>query len=291
MIGSQIGAYIIREEIGKGGMSTVYRAYQPNVDRDVAIKIIKKSFVGKEEIVQRFQREARLIARLEHPHILPIYDYDGGHEPPYIVMRLMQYGTLEKLSTKPLELTQISTLLKQISTAIDYAHRQGILHRDIKPSNILIDQEGNAIIADFGIARMIGEPTSEENITEVGVLVGTPNYMAPEQVLGDGIIENRADIYALGVLLFQMLTGKLPYENSNAMGVLLMHVQSPVPSVTEHNPRLHPGLDEVIAKVLAKNPKERYNTALELSQEFDRIYQSSSSHDRRQSDSKIQTSS
>jgi len=285
MIGSQIGAYIIREEIGKGGMSTVYRAYQQNVDRDVAIKVIKKSFVGKEEIFQRFQREARLIARLEHPHILPIYDYDGGHEPPYIVMRLMQYGTLEQLFTKPLQLTKISILLKQISTAIDYAHRQGILHRDIKPSNILFDQEGNAIIADFGIARIIGEQTMEENITEVGVLVGTPNYMAPEQVLGDESVGNRADIYALGVLLFQMLTHKLPYENSNAMGVLLMHVQSPVPRVTEHNPSLPTGLDEVIAKALAKNPVQRYNSALELANEFDQIYKSPSSPDRRQSDS------
>jgi predicted ATPase len=232
------------------------------VDRDVAIKVITKAVAGDESAVWRFQREARLIARLEHPHILPVYDFDGGHDPPYIVMRYLDSGTLKEVMKQgPLPHDEISYLVRQVGSALDYAHRQGIVHRDVKPSNIMIDREGNAVVTDFGIARMVSGRDAGRQITETGVTVGTPDYMAPEQVKGDSDVDHRADIYALGVILFQMLTGHLPFVSDIPMGVLFMHIQQPVPSAVERNPDLPPTVDDVIARALAKEPAGRYSSA------------------------------
>ena len=163
---SQLGPYELIEEIGRGGMATVYRAYQPNMGRDVAIKVIVKSLVGDSDSIQRFQREARLIARLEHPHILPVYDFDGRHDPPYIVMRYLHSGTLKHiLAQGPLPPVEASHLIQQVGSALDYAHRQGIIHRDVKPSNIMIDREGNAFVTDFGLARMVSDASNSQEIT------------------------------------------------------------------------------------------------------------------------------
>src|SRR5262245_39274680 len=152
MIGTRLGPYEIVEEIGKGGMATVYRAYQPNVGRFVAVKVIHRYIAGDSTALERFQREARLIARLEHPHLLPVYDFDASHDPPYIVMRYLEGGTLkEVIDHVTLPLGEVAYLLRQVSSALDYAHRQGVVHRDIKPSNIMIDPDGNAFVADFGI--------------------------------------------------------------------------------------------------------------------------------------------
>ncbi|RMG76108.1 MAG: serine/threonine protein kinase, partial [Chloroflexi bacterium] len=157
MIGTRIGSYEIIEEIGRGGMATVYRAYQPSTDRFVAIKVIHQSVALMDQGIERFQREARLIARLEHPHLLPVFDFDASHDPPYIVMRYLEGGTLKDILDKhPLPLNEIAFMMRQITSALDYAHRQGVIHRDIKPSNIMIDQEGNAFLMDFGIARISG---------------------------------------------------------------------------------------------------------------------------------------
>lgn len=155
LISEHLGPYRILAEAGKGGMATVYRARQTSVERDVAIKVILKGIAGDSDAVQRFQREARLIARLEHPHILPVYDFDGSHEPPYIVMRYLDGGTLKDVMTQGLlPHDEVAYLMWQVCSALDYAHRQGITHRDVKPSNILIDREGNAFVTDFGIARL-----------------------------------------------------------------------------------------------------------------------------------------
>jgi hypothetical protein len=251
------------EEIGRGGMATVYRAYQPSMDRMVAIKLILTTIANNPLVVQRFQREARLVARLEHPHILPVYDFDAGYNPPYIVMRYLNGGTLTQIleqgALPPLE---AAYLLRQVGLALDYAHRQGIIHRDIKPSNILIDREGNAFVSDFGIARIV----ADQQLTISGAIVGTPNYMAPEQAQGIGQVDYRADIYALGVILFQMLTGSLPFEADTPMGVLMKHLQEPPPHIVTYNPALSPALDEIIQRALAKAPADRYNSALELVQ-------------------------
>jgi serine/threonine protein kinase len=228
MIGTRVGIYEIVEEIGRGGMATVFRAYQPSMERFVAVKVIHKSIATDDTAVERFMREARLVAKLEHPHLLPVYDYDGEHEPPYIVMRYLESGTLsDVLERGPLPLVEIAHMMRQIASVLDYAHRQGIIHRDIKPSNIMIDAEGNAFLTDFGIAR-ITETTETHGLTQTGFAVGTPGYMAPEQGLGD-TVDARVDIYALSVMLFQMATGRMPYTSETPMGVILKHLNDPVP--------------------------------------------------------------
>src|SRR5215468_5451427 len=182
MIGTRLGQYELVEEVGKGGMATVFRAYQPNVDRYVAVKVIHRSIATDATNLERFQREARLVTKLEHPHLLPIHDYDGAHDPPYIVMRYLESGTLKDvLDHGKIPFEEIVYMMRQIASALDYAHRQGVIHRDIKPSNILIDADGNAFLTDFGIARMT---EAGQGLTQTGYAVGTPGYMSPEQGMG-----------------------------------------------------------------------------------------------------------
>jgi serine/threonine protein kinase/tetratricopeptide (TPR) repeat protein len=268
VIGTKLGSYEIIEEIGKGGMATVYRAYQPTIGRHVAVKVIKKSIVEDEVAMGRFRREARLVARLEHPHLLPIYDFDGSHDPPYIVMRYLEGGTLKDVLRRgsvPFE--EIGYLLRQIAAALDYAHRQGIVHRDIKPSNIMIDREGNAFVADFGIARPYArsKASTGQDLTQSGSLIGTPDYMAPEQAMGKEL-DHRADIYSLGVILFEMLTGQLPYQSNSPMGVAIQHIEEPVPSACALNASLPSRTDKVLRRALSKDPSERYQTVSELAE-------------------------
>ncbi|MCA9906049.1 MAG: serine/threonine protein kinase, partial [Anaerolineae bacterium] len=262
LVGTRLGPYEIIEEIGKGGMATVYRAYQPSIGRFVALKIIHRAIASDSKALERFQREARLIARLEHPHLLPVYDYNGEHDPPYIVMRYLEGGTLkDALEAGAIPLTDTVHILRQVSAALDYAHRQGVIHRDIKPSNVLIDTEGNAFLMDFGIARLV---ESESGITQTGFAVGTPTYMSPEQGMGLHNVDGRSDIYALGIVLFQMLVGRAPFEGENAMAIIMQQIQTPSPNVSELNPELQPEIDEVVKRALEKQPDERYQTATEL---------------------------
>lgn len=277
MMGAYLGSYQILEEIGRGGMATVYRAYQPSVERDVAIKVIKQNVtVGGTKGVERFRREARLIARLEHPHILPIYDFDGGHNPPYIVMRYLKGGTLKDfLSRAPLPVLEVGYILRHVASALDYAHEQGIIHRDIKPSNIMIDQQGNAFLSDFGIARFTeSHPkrrksnNQETPITQSGTVMGTPEYMSPEQALAEEPLTHRADIYALGIVLFQMLTGQLPFTGNSTTAIFLKHIQELMPSAVALNPNLPISIDIVLGRALAKQAGDRYATAAELASAF-----------------------
>ncbi|NUM46314.1 MAG: protein kinase [Anaerolineales bacterium] len=267
MIGTKLGSYEIIEEIGKGGLATVYRAFQPNVGRYVAIKVLRGSFDENPDAVARFQREARMVARLEHIHILPVYDFDGINDPPYIVMRLLDGGTLkELLNQEPLTYGEIIKLLRQIASALDYAHRQGVIHRDIKPSNIMIDRDSNVYVTDFGLARLVDRASDSgvRELTQAGMVMGTPAYMAPEQGMGEDEIDQRADIYSLGVILYQMLTGELPFAAPTAMGMLLQHFQEPVPSAVERNTTLPPSVDAILQKAMAKSPADRYQRAGEL---------------------------
>ncbi len=267
MIGSRLGAYEIRAEIGRGGVSTVYRAYQPNVDRDVAIKVIRRSLAGDERAVQRFHREACLIARLEHPHILPIYDFDGGHDPPYIVMRCLDCGSLaEVLAQGMLSVGEVIRLARQVAAALNYAHRQGVVHRDVKPSNILIDAEGNACVTDFGLAQMVGGPEVGRPTAAGWAIVGTPHYMSPEQASASADVDHRSDVYALGVILFEMLTGRLPFDAEEPLTLLAKHMQDPIPSSVALRPELPPAVDAVFARALAKDRDERYDSVLELAE-------------------------
>jgi class 3 adenylate cyclase/tetratricopeptide (TPR) repeat protein len=261
LIGTKLGSYEILEEVGRGGMAAVYRARQTSVDRDVAIKVIQGNFSADDQAVMRFQREARLIARLEHPHILPVHDFDGAHQPPYIVMRYLEGGTLKNvLQRGRLPIEEALYLLSQVVGALDYAHRQGIVHRDIKPSNIMIDKDGNAFVTDFGIARII--ENSEGQITGTGTMLGTPDYMSPEQIRGESDLDLRADIYSLAVMAFQMLAGRLPFQSATPMGVVVMHLNLPVPDITTLVPELPEGTNAVLKKAMAKDRELRYDSVV-----------------------------
>lgn len=273
MVGTKLGLYELLEEIGHGGMAVVYRAYQANIDRYVAIKIIQKNIFEQPKFLERFQREARVIARLEHPHILPVYDFDGSHEPAYIVMRYVDSGTLKELIRKrTLRYEEVSHLLRQTASALDYAHRQGILHRDIKPSNILLDREGNAVVADFGIARFM-DSSADQSITQQGEAIGTPDYISPEQALGKSDVNRRADIYSLAVVTFEMLAGRLPFVAENSIQMTMKHIQEPAPLITTVQSSLPPALNPVMLRALAKDPDDRFETTVQFADEVIRALQ------------------
>jgi len=255
----KLGPYEITEEIGAGGMATVYRAHQASMDRHVAIKVIRSNNLEDPLTRERFRREARLIARLEHPHLLPVYDFDGDSNPPYIVMRYLEGGTLRQvLAQGELPHPEVIYLLRQVATALDYAHRKGVVHRDLKPSNVMIDREGNAFVTDFGIARVSGP---DQQLTAAGDLIGTPAYMSPEQARGDADVDAAADIYALGAMVFEILTGSPLYEHESGLGVLMAHLNEAIPSALQRRPNLPPAVDEVLRKAVAKDRKQRYPTA------------------------------
>jgi tRNA A-37 threonylcarbamoyl transferase component Bud32 len=267
MIGEQIGEYELIEVIGQGGMATVYRAYQPSFDRYVAIKVLPRQVSEDPTFLKRFRHEARMIARLEHRSILPVYasgEYDGS---PYIVMRLLEAGSLRRrMFFAQLEPHTIARIIRQIAEALDYAHSRGVVHRDLKPSNILLDEHDNAYLSDFGIAKILGMPTQ---ITSKGV-VGTPSYMSPEQCQGKSATP-ASDIYALGTILYELVTGRLPYEADSPLAVMYMQVKSPVPSVRDVNPALPAAIDRVIRRALAKKAADRYPTAVSLAADFERV--------------------
>ena len=277
MIGTRLGPYEILEEIGKGGMATVFRAYQPSIGRYVAIKVIHRAIATDDRAVERFQREARLIARLEHPHLLPVYDYDGAHEPPYIVMRYLEGGTLKDVVDKgALPVVDTSYLLRQISSALDYAHRQSVIHRDIKPSNIMIRVLPNgmqrAIIFDLGLSRFNPivplEPddnsSSDVTATASRVAIGTPAYMAPEQILDARRATEASDIYAAGVVLYLAVSGRHPFvgdERTIANNKLMTEA---MPVDLGRLDELGMRFTDVISKAIRRRPEERFTKAGEL---------------------------
>ncbi len=266
MGGQQIGQYRLVEVIGQGGMATVYRAYQPSVDRDVAIKALPRKLSEDPNFLRRYRHEARVIARLEHRSILPVYDYGEADGVPFIVMRLLEGGTLrDVLARGPIDLDLAVRIMDQVSEALDYAHSRGVIHRDLKPSNILFDERQNAYLTDFGIAKILGEASQ---ITAEGV-IGTPSYMSPEQCQGKELTP-ASDLYALGVILFEMLTGRPPYQADTPLAVMYMHVRDAVPSICKIDPSLPPALDRVIAQALAKRPERRYPSAQALTTDFKR---------------------
>ena len=258
----KIGIYEIKSELGRGGMATVYRAYDPRFEREVAVKVLPSELLHSDpQFRLRFEREAKIIAQLEHSAIVPVYDVGEADGQPYFVMRYMNGGSLsDRIKAGGLTMDDASRILGTIAPGLDEAHSNGIVHRDIKPSNILFDKRGNPFISDFGIAKL--SQAQSGNVTG-SAIIGTPAYMAPEQAQGTEV-DGRADIYALGIILFEMLTGKQPYEADTPMAVAIKHITDPVPHILQANPKLPESMDEIIQKAMAKDKTKRFSTAVEM---------------------------
>ena len=261
LTGTRLGSYEIVERLGGGGMAVVYRAVQQPLGREVALKALSPELLQDEGFVKRFEAEAKTLARLDHPNILTIYDFELTDGVAYLTMPLVRGGTLRDILKRgPLDTLSAWRYLREIGDGLQHAHDAGIVHRDLKPTNVLIHSDGRALLADFGLARGAGQPT---HLTTIGLAIGTPGYMAPEQVMGHDV-DRRADIYAMGVLCFEMLTGRLPYTGANRMEVAYATVNSPIPSAVAINANLPDELDQLLGKVLAKDPNERPQTVRDL---------------------------
>jgi hypothetical protein len=257
LIGHTLGQYRIVEHIGLGGMATVYKAYQPALDRYVAVKILPAYYAHEPGFAERFVREAKAVAKLTHPHVLPIYDFGQQDDLSYIVMQFVDAGTLKDMLGRPISLAMAADIVEQIAEALDYAHERGIIHRDVKPSNVLMDRGQWVLLSDFGLAKMV---EGSIQLTGSGVGVGTPAYMAPEQ--GQGLkVDRRADIYSLGIILYEMVTGGVPYSAETPMAVVVKHITEPLPLPHDVNPDVPEEVERVILKALAKTPDDRYETA------------------------------
>jgi len=265
LIGKTIGRYKIVEHLGRGGMAEVYKAYQENLERYVAIKLMHSFLADDSDFFNRFSREARNVAALRHPNIIQIHDFDREGDTSYMVMEFVDGGALkERLEdfakkSEHMPLAEAVRIIKDVGAALAYAHKRGMIHRDIKPANVMLDSHGRVILTDFGISKVL----SAAKYTASGAVMGTPAYMAPEQGLGQPG-DARADIYSLGVMLYQLVTGRLPYDADTPVAVILKHVNEPLPMPSSINPDLPLGVERIIIKALAKDPNERHQTVDEL---------------------------
>lgn len=260
MESQKFGRYEIKAEIGRGGMATVYHAYDPRFEREVALKVLPREMLHDPQFRTRFEREAKTIAMLEHPAIVPVYDFGEEDGQPYFVMRFMTGGSLtDRMKHGPMTIQEATHLFGRLAPALDEAHAKGIVHRDLKPGNILFDQYGEPYISDFGIAKIAA---TQSNVTG-SAIVGTPAYMSPEQAQGEGI-DGRSDIYGLGVILFELLTGQQPYHGDTPMSVVVKHITDPVPHILDVKPDLPPTIEAVIEKAMAKDRDQRFSTVKAL---------------------------
>ena len=263
LIGKLVNGYEILSQVGQGGMATVFLARQQSMNRNVALKFLPSAYLNDESYLQRFEREVRIVTQLEHRNIVPVYDFGEYEGQPYIAMRYMPAGSVEELlAAGEISLLRVLSIVEQVASALDYAHQNGILHRDLKPSNILLDDGGGVFITDFGIARILSE--SERNITTQGV-VGTPSYMSPEQAQGEPL-DGRSDVYALGVMLFELITGRRPFESDTPYSIAVLHVTAPPPSPRDFEPSLSLPVERVIMRALKKTPQARFAKAGELAE-------------------------
>ncbi len=257
------GRYQLEQKIGEGGMGSVYLATDLELDRKVAVKLLAKNLVGDAEVVERFEREARLTAKLDHPNIVPIYDVGRTEDRPFIVMKKLEGDTLAGLLRQKGGLSPDETLklLRQLAAGLDYIHGRGFIHRDVKAGNIFVGPEGHATILDFGILRSLH---SHESLTRTGVVMGTPHYMAPEQALGNKDLDHRVDLYALAVVLFECLTGTLPFEADSELRLIQMQAHDPPPDLVDRAPWISRPIAAVMKQALAKRAGERFSSAAQL---------------------------
>lgn len=263
-----IKGYELHERIGSGGFGVVHRAYQATVGREVAIKIILPHFANQPEFIRRFETEAQLVARLEHPFIVPLYDYWRDPDGAYLVMRWLRGGNLrDALAQGPFELEAAALFMDQITSALALAHRNGVIHRDLKPANILLDEDGNAYLSDFGIAKDIFNPTDGQTGTDV--ILGSPDYLSPEQARSEPV-SPQTDIYSLGVMLYEVLTGQHPFPNVTSVERMYKHLNEPLPLIEALFPEINEGVNTIIQKATAKNPAQRYVDVLAMAADFRR---------------------
>lgn len=267
LIGQTLGRYRILEHLGSGGMAEVYKAHHPGLDRYVAVKILHTFLANEENFLARFRREAKAIATLRHPNIVQVFDFDYDEERDlyYMVMEFINGLSLkEKLQDlrrrgEKMSVEEIVRICGALGDALDYAHRRGMVHRDVKPANVIFNSDDQPILTDFGIAKMV----NVAKLTASGEMIGTPAYMAPEQALGK-VGDERSDIYSLGVMIFQLATGTLPFEADTPIGVALKHINDPLPPLREVEPDVPEKLEEIVSRAMSKDPEERYQTAAQL---------------------------
>jgi serine/threonine-protein kinase len=263
---SQIGRYEVERELTQGGMGIIFLARDPYIQRQVVVKVLMYSRTLDDVYREFFQREAEVIAALEHPAIVPIYDFGWHGKQPYIVMRYMSEGSLDdRLAKGEIKLTEMAHILKRVADALDAAHARNIIHRDVKPSNILFDSVGESFLSDFGIAK--SKPITDD---EGEWLVGTPAYMSPEQVKGEAV-DGRSDVYAMGVVLYRLLTGQHPFSSDSTTALINAHVDLPIPDVRQVKANIPAAWQEVVAKAMAKDPNDRYPTAGDFARDVNEV--------------------
>ncbi len=256
LLGQYIGRYHIVERLGAGGMATVFKAFDSRLERDVAVKFIRPEIVKDDMFLKRFEREAKALARLSHPNIVKVLDY-GEHEgSPYLVMEYIRGDTLKGKLGKPIHWREAARMILPIAEALDYTHKHHIIHRDVKPSNFLVSETGHLMLSDFGIAKIMDSPDAMQ-LTGTGIGIGTPEYMAPEQGLGQ-TVDQRADVYSLGIVFYEMVTGQKPYRADTPMAVMYKQISDPLPSPHQYAPEIPDFVERVLFKALAKKPEERY---------------------------------
>ncbi|MBN1660481.1 MAG: serine/threonine protein kinase [Anaerolineae bacterium] len=263
--GQNLGKYRVLEPLGRGGMARVYRAYHPQLDRYVAIKVLRSDLVEETEFLARFQREARAVAGLRHPNIVQVFDFDAREDIYYMVMELLEGDTLHRrlddyrAREERMPLGEALRIVLDVLDGLEYAHSEGMIHRDVKPANILLTRKGEAVLTDFGIAQIVGGTRH----TVSGALMGTLSYMAPEQAM-EGQCDARSDIYSLGIVLYEMLTGEPPFDAETPLAILLKHVNDPLPLPRTRAPDLPAPIERVVLKALAKRRQDRYESAAQM---------------------------
>jgi serine/threonine protein kinase len=264
--GENVGPYRVIEQLGQGGMASVFKAYHPALDRFVAIKVLHPAFKEDPNFLSRFQREARVVARLEHPHIVPIYDFAEHQGQPYLVMKYIEGVTLKaRLAERPLSREEAIEIIQAVGDALSYAHERGVLHRDIKPSNILLSPDGGIYLADFGLARIAeaGASTLSKD-----VMLGTPQYISPEQAKGLGNLDEGTDVYSLGVVLYEIVVGRVPFNADTPFSIIHDHIYTPLPPPSSINPHVPARVEAVLMKALEKDRSHRYPNVKSLVEAF-----------------------
>lgn len=273
-VGETVGRYRIIEQLGQGGMATVLKAYHAELDRYVAIKVLHPAFLEDKNFLARFQREARVVAKLDHPNIVPIFDYSEHEGRPYLVMKFIEGETLKaRLERGKVETGELLEIVQAVGAALSYAHKNKILHRDIKPSNVLLTTDKQIYLADFGLARIA---QSAESTLTSDMILGTPQYISPEQALGKKDLDEGTDIYSFGVMLYELAVGDVPFSADTPYSIIHDHIYTPLPLPSQVNPDVGEDVERVLLKALSKERSGRYETVEALVAAFCQARQANS---------------